>query len=125
MSTELIYSRPLPTRESDRDWNLFAPFWEATRNGELIVQECTTTNKKVWPPKFLSPFDTGAELKLVPIKTKGKVYSFNISYRSFIPYFEEEVPYGIVVVELEDGVRMLGNTVEMDPEDIQVGMEME
>lgn len=125
MQTKEIHNRPLPTRESDRDWNLFAPFWKATKEGKLIVQECTETKKKVWPPRFISPFAPGAKLEWVPINTKGKVYTFNVVYRGFLPYFEEKVPFAMVVVELEDGVRMLGHAVGIDPEEVKIGMEME
>lgn len=120
-----VFHRPLPTHESDRDWDLFVPYWEATKNGKLVVQECTVMKKKVWPPRFVSPHAPGAELKWVPIEPKGKIYTFNVVHRGFLPYFEEKVPYALVVVELDGGVRMLGNTAEMDPTDVKVGMEME
>lgn len=123
-ATDALY-RPLPTRENDRDWNLFSPFWEATRNGNLVVQECTVTKKKVWPPRFLSPYSPGADLIWVPIEGKGKVYTYNVVYRGFSPYFQNKVPYAMVVVELDDGVRMLGNAVEVDPTEVHCGMEME
>lgn len=118
-------SRPLPTRPSDRDWNLFKPFWEATKQGKLIVQQCTKTKKKVWPPRFVSPYAPEAPLEWVPVGTKGKVYTFNVSYRGFLPYFNDKVPYASVIVEIEDGVRMLGNTVGINPTEVKIGMEME
>ncbi|MFD1706269.1 Zn-ribbon domain-containing OB-fold protein [Siminovitchia sediminis] len=120
-----VLQRPLPTRESDRDWDLFAPFWEATREGKLKVQQCTVTKKKVWPPRFVSPYSPGADLVWVPIEGKGKVYTYNISYRSFLSYFKDKVPYALVVVELDEGVRMLGNAVGMDLDRIHCGMEIE
>ncbi|MDQ0185883.1 OB-fold domain-containing protein [Cytobacillus sp. FSL R5-0569] len=122
--TETV-QRPLPTRANDRDWNLFAPFWEATRNGELIVQECSVTKKKVWPPRFVSPYSPGADLLWVPVNRKGTVYTYNISNRGFLSYFEDKTPYSLVVVELEEGVRMLGKAVGVDPTEIHCGMEME
>jgi hypothetical protein len=108
-----------------RDWNLFKPFWEATRRGELVVQECVKTGKKVWPPRFVSPYDMDSELRWVPIEGKGEIYTYNIVYRGFFPYFKDKVPYALVVVDLGEGVRMLGNTREMDPTQVRVGMKME
>jgi uncharacterized OB-fold protein len=127
MNYEIEALKPLPNRDSDwsRDSNLYKPFWEATRQGVLMVQECQKTRKKVWPPRFLSPFAPGTELKWVPVPTKGFVYTFNVVYRSFYPYFNDKVPYALVVVDLGDGVRMLGNTVGMDLTQIQIGMRME
>jgi|SRR5690625_1796973 len=125
MNDSVDLGRPLPTRKNDRDWDLFAPFWEATRNGELKVQECTVTKRKVWPPRFVSPHSPGADLKWVNIQGKGKVYTFNVVHRAFTPYLKDKVPHGIVVVELEDGVRMLGNVVGMDPTKVVCSLEME
>jgi len=118
---------PLPTnRESNRDWDLFAPFWEGTRNGELKVQQCTETKKKVWPPRFLSPYAPGAPLEWVNIEGKGEVYTFSIVHRAFTPYYQDKVPHTLVVVELEDNVRMLGQLVGMDdPTKVECGMKME
>jgi uncharacterized OB-fold protein len=124
---EMQVIRPLPNRDSDwsRDWNLYKSFWEGTRQGKLMVQECTSTNKKIWPPRFLSPFAPGSDVRWVEVGTKGVVYTFNIVHRAFYPYFKENVPYALVVVDVGEGVRFLGNTVGMDPREVKVGMEME
>lgn len=127
VKSEGLY-RPLPNRNKNhwaRDWDLFAPFWEATRRGELVVQECSKTKKKIWPPRFVSPYDPDAELRWVPIKGIGEVYTYTIVYRGFFPYFKDKVPYALVVVDLGEGVRMLGNTVGMDPTKVRCGMKME
>jgi uncharacterized OB-fold protein len=120
--------RPLPNRNQghwNRDWDLFKPFWEATRAGKLMVQECRETKKKVWPPRFVSPYVPGGELDWVPIEGIGEIYTFNIVYRGFFPYYKDKVPYALVVVDLGEGVRMLGNTVDMDPTKVHCGMKME
>ncbi|MGW8426411.1 Zn-ribbon domain-containing OB-fold protein [Peribacillus simplex] len=123
-----VLFRPLPNRNIDhwdREWDLFSPFWEAARSGKLIVQECTETKKKVWPPRFVSPYAPGAELEWVPIKGIGEIYTYNIVYRGFFPYYKDKVPYALVVVDLGEGIRMLGNTVGMDPTKVHCGMRME
>jgi uncharacterized protein len=124
---EMQVIRPLPNRDSDwsRDWDLYKPFWEGTREGKLFVQECTATGKKIWPPRFLSPYEPGSEIRWVEVGTSGVVYTFNIVHRAFYPYFKERVPYALVAVDVGDGVRFLGNTVDMDPTKVKVGMEME
>lgn len=117
---EVEIYRPLPNLDSE----LFGPFWKAAARGELVVQECSSTGKKVWPPRFISPYDPEAELRWVPIEGKGEVYTYNVVHRAFFPYFKDKVPYAIVIVELEDGVRMLGNTREINPSDVRPGMKV-
>lgn len=113
--------RPLP----DCDSELFKSFWEAVSNGELIVQECMQTGKKVWPPRHLSPYAPGAELRWIKVEGKGEVYTYNIVNRAFFPYFHDKVPYAIVVIDLGEGIRMLGNARDIEPDQIYPGMRME
>ncbi|WP_134700644.1 Zn-ribbon domain-containing OB-fold protein [Ammoniphilus sp. YIM 78166] len=127
LNLEELY-RPMPNRNKDdwnRDWDLFAPFWEGTRRGELLVQECSVTKKKIWPPRFVSPYTPDAELRWVPVEGKGEIYTYNVVYRGFFPYYKDKVPYALVVVDLGNGIRMLGNTVGMDPTKVHCGMKME
>ena len=126
--TAIEHFRPLPNRNNDdwnRDWDLFAPFWEGTRQNRILVQQCTETKKKVWPPRFVSPYAPGAALDWVEIEGKGEIYTFNVVYRGFFPYYKDKVPYALVVVDLGDGVRLLGNTTGMDPTTVTCGMSME
>lgn len=127
LNLEELY-RPMPNRNKDdwnRDWALFAPFWEGTRRGELLVQECSETKRKIWPPRFVSPYAPDAKLHWVPVEGKGEIYTYNVVYRGFFPYYKDKVPYALVVVDLGNGIRMLGNTVGMDPTKVHCGMKME
>ena len=48
------------------------------------------------------------------VPPKGKVFSWTVVHRSQTPGFENETPYAVVLVELDEakGVRMVGNLVE-------------
>ena len=35
------------------------------------------------------------------------------------------LPYVVAIVELEEGVRMMGNVTDCDPESVEIGMEVE
>jgi uncharacterized OB-fold protein len=41
------------------------------------------------------------------------------------PAFQAEVPYAPVVVEMEEGVRLLSTVLDCPPEDLQIGMPVE
>ena len=56
---------------------------------------------------------------------KGKIYSFTVVYSYQPTEFEDDVPYVIAVIELEEGVRMMSNIVECKPDDIRCDMEVE
>ena len=41
------------------------------------------------------------------------------------PAFRERLPWGVVEVELEEGVHLISNLVDCDADDIEIGMEVE
>ena len=57
---------------------------------------------------------------------KAKLYSYVISHRP-APGFQEETPYAIAVVELDEGPRMMTNLTGVDqtPEALVLDMPME
>lgn len=65
------------------------------------------------------------DFEWVKLSGKGTLYTYTVVNRAFNPVFENDVPYGIAVIELEEGPRMVGNSVDMKPEDLKVGMPME
>ncbi|MEZ5558750.1 MAG: Zn-ribbon domain-containing OB-fold protein [Pseudomonadales bacterium] len=64
------------------------------------------------------------QMTAVKLSNKGKLYSYSIVYRSFPGI---EVPYISAVVDLEDGVAIKGNLidVEPDPKNIEFDMPVE
>ncbi len=40
---------------------------------------------------------------------RGRVYTWTMSHRAFDPRFSDELPYAVVVVETDEGVRVVGN----------------
>ena len=64
------------------------------------------------------------QMKAVKLGNTGKLYSYSIVHRSFPGI---EVPYVSAVVDLDDGVAVKGNliNVEPDPEKIEFDMPVE
>jgi len=59
------------------------------------------------------------------VSGKGKVYTYIVAHQPFHPAFVDDVPYAVVIVELEEGVRLVSNVVDCRPEDIYIGMPVE
>jgi hypothetical protein len=54
---------------------------------------------------------------------RGTVYSYVMPHKPRFPMFE--YPYIVVLVELDEGVRLVSNLCEIAPDDIRVGMAVE
>ena len=112
------WQRPMPTPSA-----LTLPFWEATARGELQLQRCTQCREYVWTPQLACRTCLTETLEWVPVSGRGTVYSFVIMHRAATPAFK--APYAIVVVELEEGARILSDMVDVDVEDVQIGLPVE
>jgi uncharacterized OB-fold protein len=56
---------------------------------------------------------------------RGTVYSWIIVHRSQHPAFNEDAPYNVAIVELEEGPRLHSQVVECPREEIRIGMPVE
>ncbi|SHI86366.1 hypothetical protein SAMN02745216_00686 [Desulfatibacillum alkenivorans DSM 16219] len=112
-------TRPLPDVQP---WS--RPFWEAAKNGELLVQHCMDCAANIFYPRKYCPECWSGNLDWIKSSGKAVVYSFSTAYDMVEPRFWEDLPYTIAFVDLPEGVRMMTRIVECDPEDISIGMEV-
>ena len=124
----MIEGIPLPATDDPAD----APFWEATRRGELVVQRCTGCGLRRYPSRPMCPGCQSMELTWERMSGEGRIWSFAVPHPPLLPAFAELAPYNVVLVELveDPSVRMVGNLVtsadgainEIDPKTIEIGM---
>ncbi|RIK44521.1 MAG: hypothetical protein DCC55_02325 [Chloroflexi bacterium] len=55
---------------------------------------------------------------------RGKVYSFSTMYNAPQGY-EDQKPYTIALVKLEDGPMVTAQLTDVEPGDVQIGMQVE
>ena len=99
------------------------PFWEGVKNQQLLLQKCKGCGKILFPPRPMCPACLSTEEEWTPASGKGKIYS-HVTYRKS-PHRAFKAPYAVVLVELEEGPRLISNTVDIEPEDIEIGMPVE
>jgi uncharacterized OB-fold protein len=56
---------------------------------------------------------------------KGKVYTWTVTYQPLHPGFAGDVPYAGVIVELEEGPRIVTWVSDVKPEDLTIGLPVE
>jgi hypothetical protein len=65
------------------------------------------------------------ESSIVPASGRASVWSWVIVHPPVLDAFAERTPYNVAVVELDEGVRMVGSVLECPPEDLRGGMRVE
>lgn len=120
MSDAALPPLPVPDEVS-------APFWEACRRRELVMQRCTGCRRFHYPPRIMCPGCQSTDFEWAPVSGRGTIYSFVVCHPPVLPAFAARAPYAVVLVELADdpGLRMVGNLLGCPPDAIEIGMPVE
>ncbi|MBE0415430.1 MAG: Zn-ribbon domain-containing OB-fold protein [Dehalococcoidia bacterium] len=114
------YIKPLPQITAET-----REFWEGCKRHELLIQRCKDCGVYRHYPRLMCPKCGSWNVEWVKVGGRGKVYTWTVAVQPFHPGFFEDVPYAVVIVELEEGVRMVSNIVDCAPEEIYIGMPVE
>ncbi len=98
-------------------------FWDGVKNGKLVFQRCKECDTWVHPPRPACPGCRSLEKEWVPSSGKGTVHSWVVYQEAPHPGFV--APYAVVLVELEEGVRLISNLVDVELDEIQIGITVE
>jgi hypothetical protein len=109
--------RPLPLLDADN-----APFWEAAARHELCAQRCPDCGRWRWPPRPMCPYCGSLAVVWQPLTGRGTIYSYTIITHPTHPFWTRRVPYLVVLVELEEGIRLIGNLLDwQDGQPVEIG----
>ena len=106
---------PRPAPES-------TPYWDAAKQHKFELPRCNACQQFWFPPSQSCPHCLAADFAFVPVSGRGKVFSFVTFHRVYHPAFEQEVPYVVALVELEEGPRLLTNIVGVTPDKVSCEM---
>ena len=120
MSTEIEYTKPLPTIEPETE-----EFWKAAKRHELFLQRCNACGEVIHFPRVMCYRCLSEDLGWFKSTGLGSVYSFTIIHQVAHQGFEPEVPYVYAIIDLDDGARMISNVVNIDPSAVEVGMRVQ
>ena len=112
--------RPIPTRTE-----LSQGFWDAIENESLAIQCCTACGVLRHYPQPLCPICHSAQSDWQTVSGRGHIYSYTIAHRAFHPAWKDHVPYVIATIELDEGVRMVCDLLDVDPETVAIDQRVE
>jgi uncharacterized OB-fold protein len=87
--------------------DLVEEFRAGLARGELLIQSCGSCNTRIMYPRYRCPACQSDELSYVGSGGVGTLHSYTI-IRAVPPRgFEDDLPYALGVVKLDEGVQLL------------------
>ncbi|MDE0943280.1 MAG: OB-fold domain-containing protein [Alphaproteobacteria bacterium] len=115
--------KPRPTPRANK-YVATDRFWQGTEDRELLLQYCPDTKQYQHYPRPVSIYTGKRNLEWRKVAGTGTIYAATI-VRVPGPGMDGRLPLSVVTVELDEGVRILGNVLNAAPETVAIGQRVE
>jgi hypothetical protein len=106
-------------------------FVRGLASGKIMATQCRTCRTKFYPPKADCPRCWEGDIEWIPLETRGKLASFTMIYvapdhfaaKTVMPFSSISLrPCPVGLLEIEDGLRIMGWIPNVDRKALRVGM---
>ena len=111
---------PLPKPDLDTQ-----AFWDGCTEERFLLPRCGACGAFRWPPGPMCPECRATETEWVQASGRGSVYSWVVVTHPVAEQLVDQVPYVVGLIELEEGVRVVGNVAGCPPEAVEAGLPVE
>ena len=98
-------------------------YFDYCQQGKLMIQWCEPCEEYLFYPRAVCPLCLEAAPTWVEASGGGTVFTFTVHHR-FPQGMEEQGPYVVAVVELDEGVRLMSRVIS-NPDDVTIGLRVE
>ena len=111
---------PLPTPDADSQ-----PFWDFCSDGELRAQRCLSCGTLRHPPRPICAHCGSFDFEWQRLSGRGSVFSFTVTRQAIHPALEGRLPHVVVLVQLEEGLLLTSNLVDVAADEVAIGLAVE
>jgi len=108
--------KPIPTPSPATEW-----FWDACDEERLLLQQCKDCSSFRAYPARVCRTCNGTDWTAVEADDTGTIESVTVVHHAPSEPFRADTPYVLALIELRDGVRVMGNVRDCDPESVSIG----
>ena len=98
------------------------PYWDGLKAGRLLIQHCAACGKPRHYPRLVCDGCYATQCKWVPAQGTGRVHSWTVCHHAFHAGFAPDLPYTLLAVDLDEGVRAMGRLRRGDPSAVRIGL---
>jgi len=117
---ETAYKRPLPRRRG-----MAGEFYEFCKKHELRFQRCTACGTWRHVPRDMCAKCGSFNWEWAKSSGKGKLFSWTTAMQPMLPQFADLVPYSPVIIEIDEGVRLVSWLTDVPPEELRLSLPVE
>lgn len=110
--------RPLPAVDGPD-----APFWQALRRREVRMQCCAGCGAYRFPATRFCPHCRSEVSKWATTEATGVIETWCVFHKAYFKGID--VPYTVIQVRLDCGVRLFSNPVDVAADSLRIGMRVE
>jgi uncharacterized protein len=114
-----VMRKPVPQPDADT-----ALFWQGLRQGKLLLQHCADCKHIQYYQQAICRACGSEKLAHRAASGRGKVHSFSVVHRAPGPAFKSDIPYAVLLVELDEGPRMISTYIGGSPEEVTFDMDV-
>lgn len=111
------YLKPLPRLDESN-----APHWQGAKAREVRVQKCSDCARLRYPPARHCADCLSEKSEWIAVSGKGEVWSHCTFHRAYFKGFEQDVPYTVVLVKLDEGPMLYSNLLTAARSEVRSGM---
>ena len=98
-------------------------FWAGTAAGELRIQRCAACGALRHPPGSMCPAcGTASDGSYAVAAGTGEVFSYVVHHHPPVP--GKQLPMVVALVQLPEGVRMVGEMPGVRPDEVRIGLQV-
>ena len=112
---------PLPQPDDD----LVAAFWEHCAREELRFQRCSQCGTWRHLPRLRCAQCGSPEFTWERSSGRGRVYTWTVTHQAPLRAFASRGPYATLVVELDEGVRIVAGLAGASPDALRLDLPVE
>ncbi len=111
------YAKLLPQPTADTQ-----PYWDGLNARKLRLQRCGDCGKVRHYPRPVCDACYSMRAEWTDASGRGRVHSWTTTHHAFHPGFRPDLPYTLLTVDLDEGVRMNAQLRGLDPAELRIGL---
>jgi uncharacterized OB-fold protein len=97
------------------------PYWDSLKEHSIRVQKCDSCGTFRYVPKEICSKCHSVAATWTSVTGTGEIYTYTVVRRAPTPAYQQDAPYAIVHVTMDEGFRMIGSLKVADPESVSIG----